>query len=117
MIELSFTALKIIKAFCSEPKRTHHGYGFVRTISVSKQAAYPILKRLTEEGWLSDAGMQESTCKQRVDGHATRKTYRMTDMGLREGLAALAALQLSSTVLSECLKSPPIPTAATAILQ
>ncbi len=98
MIELSFTALKIVKAFVSEPERVWHGYGFVHSIDVSRQASYPILKRLTEEGWLSAAGMQASTDKPRVDGAPNRKIYRITAIGLREGHAALAALQLSSTI-------------------
>ena len=100
MIELSFTALKVIRAFVADPDRSWHGYGFKKTDNISRQAAYKILRRLSDNGWLAPAGIRESTCNR-----PPQRGYKITDIGLREGISALTELQLSSTIYSSSLRS------------
>ncbi len=94
-MDLTFLYLKLLKTMVAEPQRLWYCYGLARETGVQKQTAREHLRQLVDKGWLTDVGMYPSTAK-RQDRHM----YQLTKHGLHEGKAALAELQINSTMRS-----------------
>lgn len=87
-LELSFCALRIVRSFLANPDDLRYGYSFPST-QISKQAAYAVLRRLTDEGWLERVTYQSTSRRPRF-------LYRITEKGIREGHKHLDKLQMST---------------------
>ncbi len=92
MPDLSFAALKTIKAFIIEPSVTWCGYA-LQERGIEKHAAYSVLRIFEREGWVRSV-INNTTSKRR------KSLYEITDKGLNEGQAALRELQLPSSLRS-----------------
>lgn len=71
----------------ADPGGQHYGYQLSQESGVRHGVLYPMLRRMLEEGWLTD-GWEDATA---AAGRPPRRYYELTDHGRRE-LAALAAL-------------------------
>jgi PadR family transcriptional regulator PadR len=77
---------KVALALTANPGQKHWGYQLGREAGLRSGVLYPILRRLLEEGWLTDGWENLSE----VQGRPPRRYYQLTDQGRHE-LDALAA--------------------------
>lgn|SRR5487761_1984570 len=68
------------------PDHKHWGYELGKEAGLRSGILYPILRRLLEEGWLTDGWEEHSETL----GRPPRRYYQLTDIGRGE-LASLAA--------------------------
>lgn len=91
-MQLSFVALKVLRAFVLSTGQMRHGYGLVPETRTPQFTLYPLLHRMQAEGWL-DEHKDTSTSKRQ------KKYYSITEMGLEAAREALGAVQMPSTIL------------------
>lgn len=77
----------VAKALMAAPHDRHWGYALSRASGVRSGVLYPILRRMLEQGWLSDGWEDPAEIE---DGRPPRRYYRVTSDG-REHLAELLA--------------------------
>lgn len=77
---------KVAKVLSERPDHKHWGYELGKEAGLRSGILYPILRRLLEEGWLTDGWESLSEAL----GRPPRRYYELTDLGRRE-LTALAA--------------------------
>lgn len=78
--------VQVAAALMQEPDNRHWGYELAKASGVRSGVLYPILRRMMEEGWLSD-GWQDAT---EAQGRPPRRYYVITD----KGKTALGALRV-----------------------
>jgi PadR family transcriptional regulator PadR len=78
--------VQVAVALMGEPDERHYGYGLSKVSGVRSGVMYPILRRMLEEGWLSD-GWEDAT---EAQGRPPRRYYLVTD----KGKVALGALRV-----------------------
>jgi PadR family transcriptional regulator PadR len=78
--------VRIASALLAEPGSKRWGYDLMQESGVRSGALYPILRRLLDDGLLSD-GWEDPT---KISGRPPRRYYELTELGLRE-LGALLA--------------------------
>jgi PadR family transcriptional regulator PadR len=78
--------MKVASALMSDPLGKHWGYETGRQAGVRSGVLYPVLRRLLEDGWLTDGW---ETPAEMQGHHPPRRYYELTDLGRRE-LSALA---------------------------
>jgi PadR family transcriptional regulator, regulatory protein PadR len=81
------TLIAVAVALMADPFGTHWGYALGRQAHVRSGVLYPILRRMLNEGWLTDGWEDPSE----APGRPPRRYYGLTDEGRRElGSIALA---------------------------
>ncbi len=91
--DLSLKTLKVVRSFIVEPGKPIYCYSVASECDITRPGARVILWRLERQGWIKNAGLTVST----ISNHA-RHMYHVTELGIREGRAALSLLQLPSTL-------------------
>jgi DNA-binding PadR family transcriptional regulator len=84
---ISPAVVKILSVFFANPGREHYGLGLMRSTNVKAGSLYPILDRLERAGWLTAT---DEDIDPRSAGRPRRRLYRLTAIGEREGLKAVA---------------------------
>ncbi|MBK8248825.1 MAG: helix-turn-helix transcriptional regulator [Gemmatimonadetes bacterium] len=84
MQRLTRTATRTLVAFLDAPRSWRHGYDLMKLADVSSGTLYPLLARLTEDGWL-ESRWEESE----FQGRPPRQLYRLTATGRAEARTAL----------------------------
>ena len=84
MQRLTRTATRTLLALLEEPRSWRHGYDLMKVAEVSSGTLYPLLARLTDDGWL-DARWEESE----FPGKPPRQLYRLTASGRVQGREAV----------------------------
>lgn len=80
------TALaQVAAALMGDPADRHWGYSLAKQSGVKSGVMYPILRRMLEDGWLTD-GWEDPA---ETDGRPPRRYYVLTEKGKTE-LSALA---------------------------
>jgi PadR family transcriptional regulator PadR len=79
--------VKVALALTAGPDQKHWGYELGKGAGVPSGILYPILRRMLEEGWLTDGWEQQPAD---VRGRPPRRYYELTEQG-RSELSALAA--------------------------
>ena len=75
---------RTLVAFLESPRSWRHGYDLMKVADLSSGTLYPILARLTEDGWL-ESRWQESE----FPGKPPRQLYRLTATGRVQARHAL----------------------------
>lgn len=78
------TQRRVIATFLADPDQPRYGVELMDLAEVRSGTLYPMLHRWVNAGWLVQAFEAESTV-----GGPRRMMYRLTDLGAREGQAAL----------------------------
>jgi PadR family transcriptional regulator PadR len=86
-MRLTHSFIQVLLALSQDPFGEHYGYELSRTAHVRSGAMYPALRRMLEDGWLTDDWEDPAE----TDGRPPRRYYVLTDKGRREMGAALDA--------------------------
>ena len=76
MHRLTRSTTRTLLAFLEAPRSWRYGYDLMKVAELSSGTLYPLLARLTEDGWL-DSRWEESE----LPGKPPRQLYRLTAMG------------------------------------
>jgi DNA-binding PadR family transcriptional regulator len=90
MQRLTRTTTRALAAFLETPRSWRYGYELMKLAELSSGTLYPLLARLTEDGWL-EARWEESE----LPGKPARQLYRLTSTGRAEARLALERAQAS----------------------
>lgn len=90
MQRLTRTLTRTLLAFLESPRSWRYGYDLMKVADLSSGTLYPILARLTEDGWL-ESRWQESE----LPGKPPRQLYRLTATGRSQARQALERAQSS----------------------
>ncbi len=82
--------LKVLGALFSSDCGELSGADMARVTKLASGTLYPILLRLEKAGWLASRWEAENAT---VLGRPRRRFYRMTPLGVRNGMAAFNELQ------------------------
>jgi len=70
--------LRVLALLLEAPRDWHYGYGVSQHTGLTSGTLYPILARLTEQGWL-----ERRWADSQIAGRPPRHTYRLTSIGAR----------------------------------
>jgi PadR family transcriptional regulator len=84
MQRLTRTATRTLLAFLEAPRSWRYGYDLMKVTDLSSGTLYPLLARLTEDGWL-ESRWEESA----LPGKPPRQLYRLTATGRMHARHAL----------------------------
>lgn len=90
MKRLTRTTTRTLLAFLEEPRSWRYGYDLMKVAHISSGTLYPLLARLTEDGWL-EARWEASE----LPGNPPRQLYRLTTTGRVQARQALDRAQAS----------------------
>ena len=90
MQRLTRSTTRALLAFLEAPKSWRYGYDLMKVADLSSGTLYPLLARLTEDGWL-EARWEESE----LPGKPPRQLYRLTPIGRDRARHALERAQAS----------------------
>ena len=90
MQRLTRTTTRALIVFLEAPRCWRYGYELMKLAELSSGTLYPLLARLTDDGWL-EARWEDS--EQR--GRPARQLYRLTATGRSEARLALARARAS----------------------
>lgn len=90
MQRLTRTMTRTLLAFLESPRSWRYGYDLMKVADLSSGTLYPLLARLTEDGWL-EARWQEAE----LPGKPPRQLYRLTATGRMQARQALERAQSS----------------------
>ncbi len=76
MQRLTRTTTRTLFSFLAEPRKWRYGYELMKLADVSSGTLYPLLARLTDDGWL-ESRWEESE----FPGKPARQMYRLTATG------------------------------------
>jgi DNA-binding PadR family transcriptional regulator len=76
MLRLTRSATRTLVAFLQSPRSWRYGYDLMKVADLSSGTLYPLLARLTQDGWL-DSRWEESE----LPGKPPRQLYRLTASG------------------------------------
>ena len=76
MQRLTRTSTRTLVAFLEAPKSWRYGYELMKVADVSSGTLYPLLARLTEDGWLESRWEESEN-----PGKPARQLYRLTATG------------------------------------
>lgn len=77
---------KVAAMLLRHPHGQHWGYGLQKATGLGEGAVQPILRRMAEDGWLTE-GWEDP---RKIRGRGPRHYYELTDLG-REQLAEVVA--------------------------
>ncbi len=85
MIRLTLPTARVLDTLLSEPTTWRHGYALMKHAGLASGTLYPLLARLSDDGWL------ETQWEDSVEpGRPRRHLYRLTAQGQKEARAVLA---------------------------
>jgi DNA-binding PadR family transcriptional regulator len=76
MQRLTRTTTRTLLAFLEAPRSWRYGYDLMKVADLSSGTLYPLLARLSEDGWL-ESRWEESELR----GKPPRQLYRLTAIG------------------------------------
>jgi len=90
MQRLTRTTTRALVAFLETPRSWRYGYDLMKVADLSSGTLYPLLARLTDDGWL-ESRWEESE----LPGRPPRQLYRLTAPGRLQARRALERAQTS----------------------
>jgi DNA-binding PadR family transcriptional regulator len=90
MQRLTRATTRALLAFLEAPRRWHYGYDLMKVAALSSGTLYPLLARLSQDGWL-ESRWEESE----LPGKPPRQLYRLTATGRMQARHALERAQAS----------------------
>jgi DNA-binding PadR family transcriptional regulator len=88
MQRLTRTTTRALLAFLDAPRSWRYGYDLMKVAGLSSGTLYPLLARLTDDGWL-ESQWEESE----FPGKPPRQLYRLTAIGRLQARHALERAQ------------------------
>lgn len=88
MRRLTRTTARTLAAFVEAPRAWRYGYDLMKVADISSGTLYPLLARLSEDGWL-ESRWEESE----LPGRPSRQLYRLTAAGRVQAARALDRAQ------------------------
>ena len=88
MKRLTRTTTRALAAFLESPQSWRYGYDLMKVAELSSGTLYPLLARLSDQGWL-ESRWEESE----YPGKPPRQLYRLTATGRLEARRALERAQ------------------------
>jgi PadR family transcriptional regulator PadR len=88
MQRLTRTTARTLAAFLEAPGSWRYGYDLMKVADISSGTLYPLLARLTEDGWL-ESRWEDS----QLPGKPPRQLYRLTAIGRVQARRALERAQ------------------------
>jgi DNA-binding PadR family transcriptional regulator len=85
--------MRVLRLLLEEPTAWHYGYEISQRTGLKSGTLYPILIRLTDQGWLETRWTEPER-----QGRPARHTYRLTQVGFRQASAHIAKGQGESAV-------------------
>ncbi|WP_406117615.1 PadR family transcriptional regulator [Streptomyces sp. NBC_00989] len=85
-MKTSLSLLRVLAALLENPDDPAYGYSLMKTTSLRSGSLYPILARLTAEGWVT-----RETEEARPSEGPARRYYRLTALGVAEARRELAS--------------------------
>ena len=92
-VRLSGQALKLLKLLLERPTQGRSGAEIGRATKIGSGTLYPLLARLEQVGWLTS---EWEIVDPSEAGRPRRRYYKLTALGQRNALEALADFQLGS---------------------
>jgi DNA-binding PadR family transcriptional regulator len=80
--------IRVLQLLLEEPTAWHYGYEISQRTGLKSGTLYPILIRLTDQGWLETRWAEPER-----QGRPARHTYRLTPVGSRAASALVARIQ------------------------
>ena len=90
MQRLTRTTTRTLLAFLEAPRSWRYGYDLMKVADLSSGTLYPLLARLTDDGWL-ESRWEESE----LPGKPPRQMYRLTASGRIQARHSLERAQAS----------------------
>ena len=90
MQRLTRTATRTLLAFLEAPRIWRYGYDLMKVTDLSSGTLYPLLARLTENGWLESRWEASE-----LPGKPPRQLYRLTATGRTQARQALERAHVS----------------------
>ncbi len=90
MQRLTRSTTRTLLAFLEVPQSWRYGYDLMKVANLSSGTLYPLLARLTEDGWL-EARWEESE----HPGKPPRQLYRLTGSGRAQARRVLESARAS----------------------
>ena len=90
MQRLTRTTARALLAFLETPRSWRYGYDLMKVADLSSGTLYPLLARLTDDGWLESRWE-----KSELPGRPPRQLYRLTATGRMQARHALERAQTS----------------------
>jgi DNA-binding PadR family transcriptional regulator len=90
MQRLTRTMTRTLLAFLDAPRSWRYGYDLMKVADLSSGTLYPLLARLTDDGWLESRWQ-----KSEFPGKPPRQLYRLTATGRIQARDALERAQVS----------------------
>jgi DNA-binding PadR family transcriptional regulator len=90
MQRLTRSTTRALLAFLETPRSWRYGYDLMKVTDLSSGTLYPLLARLTDDGWL-ESRWEESE----FPGRPPRQLYRLTGTGRMQARQALERAQAS----------------------
>ena len=90
MQRLTRTMTRTLVAFLEAPRSWRYGYDLMKAADLSSGTLYPLLARLSDDGWL-ESRWEESE----FAGKPPRQLYRLTAAGRVQARSALERAQAS----------------------
>jgi len=90
MQRLTRTTTRTLLAFLEAPRSWRYGYDLMKVADLSSGTLYPLLARLTDDGWL-ESRWEESE----LPGKPPRQLYRLTATGWIQARHALERARAS----------------------
>ena len=88
MQRLTRTTARTLQAFLESPRSWRYGYDLMKTADISSGTLYPLLARLTDDGWLESRWEEADR-----PGKPPRQLYRLTATGRASARHALERAQ------------------------
>ncbi len=90
MQRLTRTTTRALLVFLETPRSWRYGYDLMKVAGLSSGTLYPLLARLTDDGWL-ESRWEDSE----LPGRPARQLYRLTATGRVQARRALERAQTS----------------------
>src|SRR5512146_3327762 len=90
MQRLTRTMTRTLLAFLETPRSWRYGYDLMKVADLSSGTLYPLLARLTDDGWLESRWEHSES-----PGKPPRQLYRLTATGRIQARQALRRAQAS----------------------
>jgi PadR family transcriptional regulator PadR len=85
-MKVTHSLVQVLLALVEAPQDRHWGYDLSKRAGVRSGVLYPILRRMLEQGWLTDGWEDASETR---GSRPPRRYYLMTDEGLSQAGALL----------------------------
>ena len=86
-MKITLPTLRVLGALLENPGEPHFGYSLMQATGLKPGTLYPMLSRLTAEGWVT---REQEDIDPVAEGRPARRYYKLTPLGIQESRQARA---------------------------